>query len=184
MLVEQLRVQLDVTGLVDTVNVTKGGSNAEVRADSRESGVDIEDILGLGVKLGVVDASVIDTILLTTGDTDFHLEPEAERCHALEVLYAGLDVLLLRLLGEIQHVGREQRLAVLLEVLLIGLQHAVEPWKKLVGTVVGVEDNGAKTANVSDEDLKYRIDVTYTPYAFATVRIWWAAAMAPRIDAC
>lgn len=40
------------------------------------------------------------------------------RGHALEVRLAGGDVLLVHLLGQVQHVGRKQRLAVLLKVLL------------------------------------------------------------------
>jgi hypothetical protein len=35
----------------------------------------------------------------------------------------------------------EKRLAVLLEVLLIRVQHTVQPWQKLLGTVVGVQDD-------------------------------------------
>jgi hypothetical protein len=39
-------------------------------------------------------------------------------------------------------VGGEEGLAVLLEVGLIGIEHAVEPWEELLGAVVGVEDDG------------------------------------------
>lgn len=88
---------------------------------------------------------VVDTILLTTGDTDFHLEPKFDLSHALEVLLAGLDVLLLGFFGEIEHVGtiqienvsfnrvgnerpatensREKRLSFLLVVSLVSVEH-------------------------------------------------------------
>jgi hypothetical protein len=39
-------------------------------------------------------------------------------------------------------VRAEQRLALLLEVGLIGIEHAVQPREQLLGAVVGVEDNG------------------------------------------
>ena len=148
-LVEELRVKLDVTGLVDTVDVTKGSSNTEVGGNFGESLVDIPNVLGLGIELGVVDASVVDTILFTTSDADLHLEPDTERCHTLEVLHADLDVLLLWLLGEIQHVRREKGFTVLLEVFLIGLQHAVEPREELVCTVIRVKDHGAEIIELS-----------------------------------
>jgi hypothetical protein len=38
-------------------------------------------------------------------------------------------------------VAGEQRLAVLLEVLLIGIQKAVQPREKLLGAVISVQDN-------------------------------------------
>ncbi len=46
-----------------------------------------------------------------------------------------------RLLRKVNHVRAEKRLSVLLEVLLISLQHAIEPGEQLLGTVVGVENN-------------------------------------------
>lgn len=68
---EELGVELDVAGLVDTVNITETSGNGEVRRDSNESVVDGEDVLGLGVEGVVVNILVVDTVLLTTGDTDF-----------------------------------------------------------------------------------------------------------------
>jgi hypothetical protein len=67
---EQLRVETDVTGLVDTVNVTETSGDREVGADGGKGVVDSEDVLGLGVKGVVVNVLVVDTVLLTTGDTD------------------------------------------------------------------------------------------------------------------
>lgn len=68
---QQLGVQADVAGLVDTVDVAEAGGNGEVGADGGQGVVDGQDILGLGVEGVVVDVLVVDAVLLTTGDTDF-----------------------------------------------------------------------------------------------------------------
>lgn len=70
-LLEQLRVELDVAGLVDTVDITETSGNGEVGADGGEFVVDGEDVLRLSVERVVVNRLVVDTILLTTSDTDF-----------------------------------------------------------------------------------------------------------------
>ena len=142
-LVEEFGVKADVSGLVDTMDVAKGGGDGEVGADLGESGVDVPNVLGLGVEASVVDAGVVNAILLTSGDTDLHLKPEAEGGHALEVLDASVDVVLLGLFREIEHVRREERLVVLFEVLLVCFEHAIEPGKKLFGAVIRVENDGA-----------------------------------------
>jgi len=59
----------------------------------------------------------------------------------LQVLCRGLDVELDFLFTQIDHVARKQRLAVLLEVLLIRVQKAIQPWEELLGTVIRVEDD-------------------------------------------
>ena len=140
MLAEKLGVELDVTGLVDTVDVTESSGDREVGGDGRKGSVDIVDVLGLSVETSVVDTSVVNTVLLTTGDTDLHLEPETKGSHALEVLDTSGNVLLLALLGEVKHVRRKKRLAVSLEVFLVSLEHAVEPWQELGRAVVGVKN--------------------------------------------
>lgn len=55
---------------------------------------------------------------------------------------SGGNVALLVLLGEINHVGREEGLAVLLEVRLVGIEHAIEPREQLLRAVVGVQHDG------------------------------------------
>ena len=69
-LAEELRVQLDVSWLVDTMNVTETSGDGEVWGDRGESLVDGQDVLGLSVKRVVVNILVVNTILLTTSDTD------------------------------------------------------------------------------------------------------------------
>lgn len=67
---EELGVQADVAGLVDTVDVTETSGNGEVGGDGSEGLLDGEDVLGLGVEGVVVDVLVVDTVLLATGDTN------------------------------------------------------------------------------------------------------------------
>lgn len=70
-LLQQLRVQADVAGFVDSVYVTETSGDGEVGADGGQRVVDGQDVLGLSVEGIVVDVLVVDTILLTTSDTDF-----------------------------------------------------------------------------------------------------------------
>ena len=125
---QKLRVKFDIARFVNTVDVSESGRDAEVGANGIESRVDIPDVLRLSVELGVVDTSVIDTVLLTTSNTDFHLEPDAEGGHAFEVLDTGGNVFLFALLGKVKHMRGEERFLVLLEVGFIGLEHTIEPW--------------------------------------------------------
>ena len=80
-LLEKLGVELNVAGLVDTVDITETSGNREVRADRGESLLNGEDILGLSVQGVVVNVLVVNTILLTTGDTDFLRFVRLESCH-------------------------------------------------------------------------------------------------------
>jgi len=64
-------LQLDVTRLVYTVNVTETSGDGEVWGDWRKSLVNVKDILWLCVEGVVVNILVVDTILLATSDTDF-----------------------------------------------------------------------------------------------------------------
>jgi hypothetical protein len=152
-LLEELRSELDVSGLVHTVDVTETGRNREVRRDRRQTLVDVVDVLRLGVETVVVDILVVHTVFLTTSDTDLHLEPLLHGRGTLKVLGGGLNVLLDRLLGQIDHVAGEERSTILLEKCLVGIEHTVEPWQKLLGAVVGVEDDrdavgGSDSTNV------------------------------------
>ena len=159
-LLEELRVEADVTGLVDAVDVSETGGDGEVGADGSKTVVDVEDVLWLGVEGVVVDGLVVDTVLLTTSDTDFltaklvhgvrmhetrrtyHLEPLLHRSDALEVLGGGFDVPLNLLLGQVNHVRREEGFSMELEVSLILVEHAIQPGKKLLRAVVGVKNDG------------------------------------------
>ena len=52
---EELGLELDVSGLVDTVNVTETGSDGEGFGDGGKGVVDFEDVLGLSVEGSVVN---------------------------------------------------------------------------------------------------------------------------------
>jgi len=52
---EELGLEDNVSGLVDTVDVSEGGGDRESGGDGEEGVVDVEDVLGLGVERGVVD---------------------------------------------------------------------------------------------------------------------------------
>jgi hypothetical protein len=136
MFLEEFWVKLDVSWLVDAMDVAEAGGDGEIRRDWGEGLVDLVDVLGLGVERVVVNRCVVDTILLATGNANFHLEPLLHGCGALEVLGGRGDVVVDRLLGQIDHVGGEEGLVVLLEVGLIGVEHAIEPWEELLGAMV------------------------------------------------
>jgi hypothetical protein len=63
-------VKLNISWLVDTVNVSKAGGYGEVWGDWRQCFIDIEDILRLGIKRVVIDILIINTILFAASDTD------------------------------------------------------------------------------------------------------------------
>jgi hypothetical protein len=125
-----------------TVDVAEASGDGEVRADRLEGLDDGQDVLGLGVEGVVVDILVVDTVLLTTGDTDLHLQPLLHGGSTLEVGGGCADVVVDGLLRQVDHVGGPQGLSVQLEVGLIGGEHAVQPWQQLLGAVVGVQDDG------------------------------------------
>lgn len=152
-LLEELWPKLDIAWLVDTVHVTETGGDREVWRNWRESLVDVVNVLWLCVERVVVDGLVVDTVLLTTGDTDLHLEPLLHWCSALEVLGGGLDVLLDWLLGKIDHVRGEEWGAGGLELLLISIEHAIEPWEELLCAVVGVEHDRNAVCGCNGADI-------------------------------
>lgn len=84
-----LILTLDVSGLVDTVDVAKAGGDGEERRDSGQLLVDVVDVLGLSVEGVVVDVLIVDTILLSSGDTDLHLNHLLHWRSAFEVLLGG-----------------------------------------------------------------------------------------------
>lgn len=71
----------------------------------------------------------------------YHFYPLLHWRHSLGVLLGDGNVLLLALLRQINHVTREERFSMFLKVFLIGIKHSIKPWKKLLSTVVGVEND-------------------------------------------
>ena len=139
---QNLRGKLDVTRRVDAVDVTEGGSDGvEVRSDRLERLVDLVNLFRLGVQVLRGDVRVIHAILFAAGDADFHFEEAVDLLHASQVLFADFEVLLNRFLGQVEHVGREERFTVLGEIFLVRLQEPVKPRKKVLGAVVRVQDH-------------------------------------------
>mmetsp|Transcript_10119 Transcript_10119/g.33300 ORF Transcript_10119/g.33300 Transcript_10119/m.33300 type:complete len:502 (-) Transcript_10119:7-1512(-) len=140
--VQNLRLEVDVAGRVDAVHVAEGGGHREAAVGHRRQLlVHLPDLLGLRVQPRRVDVRVVDAVLLAAGDAELHLQQDVALGHALQVLLAGAHVLLERLLGQVQHVRREERLAVGLEVLLVRIHQAVEPRQPRALAVVRVKDH-------------------------------------------
>mmetsp|Transcript_39556 Transcript_39556/g.58174 ORF Transcript_39556/g.58174 Transcript_39556/m.58174 type:complete len:331 (-) Transcript_39556:150-1142(-) len=138
---QNARVEHHIARLVHTMHIAKGSSNREVGADGTEVRDHIPDLLRLSVKLVLIHVFIIHAILFTTSDTNLHLEPDVHSRHLLKVHFADTNVLLVGFLGEIKHVGAEQRLAILLEIVLVSGKHTIEPRKKLLRTVIRVEND-------------------------------------------
>mmetsp|Transcript_35808 Transcript_35808/g.66704 ORF Transcript_35808/g.66704 Transcript_35808/m.66704 type:complete len:373 (+) Transcript_35808:485-1603(+) len=132
-----------VAWLIDTMHIAKGGRDREETVrDLGQSVVDLEDFLRLGVQILRVGVLIVHAILLSSGDPQFHLQAAADLRHPLHVLHTNFNVLLQRLLRQVQHVRGEQRLAMELEISLIRFQEAIKPWKQTFCAVVRVQDDG------------------------------------------
>ena len=113
-------MELDVAGLVDAMDVTEAGGDGEVGADGGEGLVDFVDVFRLGVERVVVYTLVVNSVLLTTSDTNFlevlaialffvdwttthHLQPLLHGSSSLQVLGGCFDVPVHLLFREIDH---------------------------------------------------------------------------------
>ena len=103
MFAQKFGMELDISRLVNTVDVSESGGDTKIGVNGIEGRVDVPDIIWLGIELGVIDSGVVDTVLFTASDTDLHLEPDADGGHTFEVLDAGGDIFLLALLRKIEH---------------------------------------------------------------------------------
>ena len=71
MFAKEFWMEFDVTRLVDTMDVAKASSDAEVGGDLGEGGPDVVDVFRLGVERVVVDIFVVNTVLFATGNANF-----------------------------------------------------------------------------------------------------------------
>mmetsp|Transcript_39137 Transcript_39137/g.103914 ORF Transcript_39137/g.103914 Transcript_39137/m.103914 type:complete len:228 (+) Transcript_39137:352-1035(+) len=101
---QQLRLQLHVSSLVHTVDVAEGCSNGELFRDWRQSLPNLVHIFGCRVQLLLAHATVVHTVLRTARDANLHLQNKVQWLHALQIRGTDLNVLLIRLLREVQHV--------------------------------------------------------------------------------
>mmetsp|Transcript_86876 Transcript_86876/g.137796 ORF Transcript_86876/g.137796 Transcript_86876/m.137796 type:complete len:403 (+) Transcript_86876:277-1485(+) len=135
-------LQAHIARCIDAVHVAEGRGYCEVPVGhSGQRLVDLPDLLGLRVETRGIHVRVVHTVLFATGDTQFHLQQQVDLGHALQVLLADGDVILQGFLGQIQHVGGEEGLTILLEIFLTGLNQTVEPWQPGLLAVVGVQDH-------------------------------------------
>jgi hypothetical protein len=106
MFTEEFGVETHITGFVDTVDISESSGDGKVRANCSERTIHIPDILWLGIQGGIIDTGVVNTyllftvkqdntIFLTTGDSDFHLEPLFHGDGTFKVFLCQCDVLLL-----------------------------------------------------------------------------------------
>ena len=105
--------------------------------------VGVVDFLGLAVQVALVGAAVVDAVFLAAGDAQLDLQRHAHLRHALEVAHADVEVLLDRLLGQVEHVRAEQRATGALEVGFAGIEQAIDPAELVLGAVVGVQDHAS-----------------------------------------
>mmetsp|Transcript_33387 Transcript_33387/g.80579 ORF Transcript_33387/g.80579 Transcript_33387/m.80579 type:complete len:209 (-) Transcript_33387:222-848(-) len=138
---QQLRAQLHIPRLVRAVYVAECCCNGELLADWAQSFVDLVHVRWGRIQLVLGHSGIVHAILNSAGDTDLHLQNLIDLLHALQVLLANRDVLLIGLLGQVQHVAREQGLSEGLEVRLVRLKHPVEPRQQLLRAVVRVQDH-------------------------------------------
>mmetsp|Transcript_22653 Transcript_22653/g.34847 ORF Transcript_22653/g.34847 Transcript_22653/m.34847 type:complete len:380 (-) Transcript_22653:167-1306(-) len=134
--------KLDISRLVHTMHITESGGDTEHVTNLGQSFVHSVDLLRGGVELLGVNILIVNSILLSSGNTDLHLEPDLHLGHLLEVFYADGNVLLIGLFTQVKHVTAEKRLAVLGEESFISLKHTIEPGQKLLGAVIGMKHNG------------------------------------------
>ncbi len=131
-------LSLTLPGGVDAVGVAERSGDREA-ADRVEDVVGLEDVFRARVELVVLDAGVVDAVLLAAGDAELDLQRHVHLGDAGQRPGADLDVLRQRLLRKVEHVRAEEWLAVAREVLLPGRDDAVDPGENLLGAVVGVE---------------------------------------------
>ncbi|VEU38259.1 unnamed protein product [Pseudo-nitzschia multistriata] len=127
---------------VNSVDVSEGSGTGEGSVlDLGELFVGVPNFLRLGVKTGSVNIGVIDTIFLSSGNTEFEFKKDVQLGELFHVVLADADVLFEGFLGKIEHVGGEKRLSVLLVELLVFGDQTVHPWQPSLLAVVGVEDD-------------------------------------------
>ena len=141
-LVQNLGLQLDVAGRVDAVDVSKGRCYRELIGNGHEILVYLVDFFGLGIQIFNGSVGVVNTIFLSSGNSQFHLEQDSNLGHAFQVILADFDIFLDGFLGQINHVTAKERFAVIFVVPFTGREQAVHPGQERLGTVVRVQNDG------------------------------------------
>ena len=139
---QELRTQLDVTGLVRTVHVTEGQSGNVTALFAKAQGLNgLDGICGRGVQLLVDFAN--DTVFFATHSADLDLEDGVRVNGQLQQALCNLKVLIQRNGGAIPHVGLEPGKTASLNFLGLHVHELLGPGiQVLLCAVVGVQGNG------------------------------------------
>ena len=151
--VKDLGLQFNISWGVNSVNISeRSGASEGSIGNLGKLFVGVEDLLGLSVKTGRVDISVVNTIFLSSGDSEFEFKKDVELGKLLHVFLADGNVLLKGLLGKVKHVRREKGLSVLLVVFLVGSKKTINPRQPGLLTVISVENDrdSVKLGNLTD----------------------------------
>ena len=142
-LAQDLRAQLDVTGLVGAVHVAEGQRRDVTAVLAQAQGLDgAVGVVGSGVETGVL--LTLDAVLLAADSADLDLEDGVGRAGALEHVHGDLNVVVQGLRRAVPQVGLEHRQLAALDLVGLDLQQRVDPAvKELLGAVVRVEAHDA-----------------------------------------
>jgi len=140
--VEDDRLEVNISRSVNSVDISeRGGAGEGGVLDLGKLFVGVPDFLRLSVKTVGVDISVVNTIFLSSGDTEFELEKDVKLGELLHVFLADANVLFEGFLGKIKHVGGEKRESLFLVEFLVGLDQTVHPRQPSLLAVISVEDD-------------------------------------------
>ena len=105
--------------------------------------ISLQNLVWLGIQLGIVGFVQVmaDAVFLAPGDTQFDLQAHLQGHHALQIIGADGEVVLQRLLGQIQHVRGIKRLAVGFVVSFALGDQTIDPGEQLAVGVIGVQDH-------------------------------------------
>merc|ERR1719343_856681 len=148
--VENDRLEVDISWSINTMDVSEGGGTGEGSVlDLRKLFVGVPNLFRLGVKAVGVDISVIDTVFFTSRDTEFELEHDIELGELLHVLLADTDVFFKGFLGKVKHVRGEERVSLFGVEFLVGLDQTVHPRQPSLLAVISVKNdrNSIKSSN-------------------------------------
>jgi hypothetical protein len=83
----------------------------------------------------------------------YHLKPLLHGGSSFEILGRGLDVPCDLFLRQIDHVGGEEWLAMLLEISLICVHHTIQPRQQLFRAVIGVKNDRDTVGRRNGSDI-------------------------------
>mmetsp|Transcript_18783 Transcript_18783/g.45365 ORF Transcript_18783/g.45365 Transcript_18783/m.45365 type:complete len:251 (-) Transcript_18783:844-1596(-) len=87
--VQDLRFELDITRLVDTVDVTECSRDGEHVRYLAEFLVRLVDFFRLRIQVLNGTVGIVHTVFFATGDTQFHLKQQPDLIHTLKVVLAN-----------------------------------------------------------------------------------------------